>query len=91
MLASEFVINEDTKAKHVCNFMDSLAEDIGNEYYWLTGENQENFKLKLVEYLYDMAMKQFTPEELKYLEMRKKSPNFLMRGGYYEKVCWETS
>lgn len=80
MLALELAINEDTKVKHLCNSIDSLAEDIGNELFWHSGEGQESLKLKLVEYFYDIAMKQFTPEELKYLEMRKKSPNFLMRG-----------
>lgn len=80
MLSLELAINEDTKVKHLCNSIDSLAEDIGNELFWHSEESQESLKLKLVEYLYDITMKQFTPEELKYLEMRKKSPNFLMRG-----------
>lgn len=31
MLASEFVINEDAKVKHLCNIIDSLADDIANE------------------------------------------------------------
>lgn len=73
-------VSELQNVKHVANAIDIEIVSIANEMLWHSGEPQQELISDLMDLLYDLAIKQFTPEEIKYLEMRKRNDSTDMRG-----------
>lgn len=72
-------VSELQNVKHVANTIDCEINDIANDMLWHSGEPQQELRNDLMDLLYDLAIKQFTPEEIEYLEMRKRNGSADMR------------